>query len=565
MPKSNKALLARWKADPVAFVTEVLVNPEIGAPFDLYAEEVVFLRAALTLTADGRLPFPEMIFSAPKKSGKTACAAMCAIYAAVILAGAYGEVYCLANDYEQAASRVFQAAARVIEASPALCTSASVTATKIVFKSTGTFIQACASDYAGFAGSNPTLTICDELWGFVHESSRRLFDEAIPSPARKVSGRLTVTYAGFEGESDLLESLYKKGTAGVEIAPDLRRGDGILCYWTHRLCAPWQTESWRNQMRASLRPNQYLRLIENRWVTTESSFVDPAWWQACIDTTARPLLTSRSLPVWVGVDASVKRDSTAVVAVTFDSTAKKVRLVWHKVFQPSPEHPLDFEATIEKSLLELKRCFNVREARFDPYQMQATAQRLKAAGVPMVEFPQSVPNLTEASTNLYELIKGANLSVYPNAELNLAISRAVAVEVPRGWKISKATQSHKIDVVVALGMAALAAIGGTDEPSMLRYYQHLAWPDQFPLQKSAALSLEKDAAFVAIQRAQSEPCMACHLPLGPSRIQVTIDRAIHAGGCPKPDAPRDSFGDPVDDAKPKVNDVAGLGVSAREN
>jgi hypothetical protein len=43
----------------------------------------------------------------------------------------------------------------------------------------------------------------------------------------------------------------------------------------------------------------------------------------------------------------------------------------------------------------------------------------------MIEFPQNVPNLTEASTNLYELIKGANLVVYPSDELNLAISRAV--------------------------------------------------------------------------------------------------------------------------------------------
>src|SRR5215470_4531053 len=105
-PRSNKASLARWKADPVAFIGEVLVNPENGRPFELYAEQVSFLRAALKLTPDGRLPYPEMIFSAPKKSGKTGLAAMVAIYVAVVLAGPYGEVYCLANDYEQAASRV---------------------------------------------------------------------------------------------------------------------------------------------------------------------------------------------------------------------------------------------------------------------------------------------------------------------------------------------------------------------------------------------------------------------------------------------------------------------------
>jgi len=47
--------------------------------------------------------------------------------------------------------------------------------------------------------------------------------------------------------------------------------------------------------------------------------------------------------------------------------------------------------------------------------------------------------------------------LYPDADIRLAISRAIAIEGSRGWKISKEKQTHKIDVVVALGMAALAA------------------------------------------------------------------------------------------------------------
>jgi hypothetical protein len=63
--------------------------------------------------------------------------------------------------------------------------------------------------------------------------------------------------------------------------------------------------------------------------------------------------------------------------------------------------PLDFEHAIDKTLLELYRRFYVREVvHYDPYQLVAMAQRLTREGVPMVDFPQSVPNLTEASTNL---------------------------------------------------------------------------------------------------------------------------------------------------------------------
>ena len=233
----------------------------------------------------------------------------------------------------------------------------------------------------------------------------------------------------------------------------------MLMYWTHDCPAPWQTPEWIEQMRQQLRPNAYLRLIENRWVTSESNFVDMAWYDACVDadTIARAHRSAAAGLVrrWI---PAVKRDSTAVVAATFDTSLKKVRLVWHRIFQPSPEEPLDFEFTIERTLLELKRRFWLREVRFDPYQMQATAQRLTVQGVPMLEFPQSVPNLTEASTNLYELLKGHNLLVYPDDELRLAISRCVALETTRGWRIAKEKVSHKIDVVVALAQAALGAV-----------------------------------------------------------------------------------------------------------
>jgi phage terminase large subunit-like protein len=126
------------------------------------------------------------------------------------------------------------------------------------------------------------------------------------------------------------------------------------------------------------------------------------WFDACVDPELRPALFG-PLPVWIGVDASVKRDSTAIVAVTWDEESKRVGLVSHRIFQPTSESSLDFEATIEETLTEMARRFDLREIKFDPFQMQAVAQRLQKRGLPIVEFPQTVLNLTEASTNLYEL------------------------------------------------------------------------------------------------------------------------------------------------------------------
>jgi hypothetical protein len=204
------------------------------------------------------------------------------------------------------------------------------------------------------------------LWAFDSERSRRLFDELIPPPTRKIACRLTVTYAGFTGESVLLEELYKRGAKQPEVAPSLHAGDGILMAWHHQPIAPWQTEAWLEEMRRSLRPNQYLRMIENRFVTTESSFVDLEMWDRCIDPLNGRAVANRGLSIWVGVDASVKRDSTAIVATTWDQKAQKVRLVRHRVFQPSAAEPLDFEATIETTLLELRQRFHVVKVFLTP-------------------------------------------------------------------------------------------------------------------------------------------------------------------------------------------------------
>jgi phage terminase large subunit-like protein len=298
----------------------------------------------------------------------------------------------------------------------------------------------------------------------------------VTSPARKVSARLTVTYAGFTGESVLFEELYKRGLAQPLVGPNLYAGDGLLMAWHHEPIAPWQTEGWLAEMRRSLRPNQYLRMIENRFVTSESSFIGLDAWDACVDPAVTPVLIDKTLPVWIGVDASVKHDSTAI-ACTWDRTAQRVRLVRHKVFQPSPQEPLSFEDAIEGTALDLHKRFRVVKCLFDSWQMQAVSQRLARAGIKVEEFPQSPGNLTIASQNLYELIDGRNLVFYPNAEMRLAVSRAVAIETSRGWRIGKEKQSHKIDVVVVLAMTCYAAVQSQGESLFMGFGPDATWID----------------------------------------------------------------------------------------
>jgi Phage Terminase len=458
------AALERWRLAPATFIEEVLHDPETGQPYRLLPAERAFLELAFETGDDDRLKFPEQLYSAPKKSGKTAFAAMHALTTALLFGGRAPEVICAANDFDQAQGRVFEAIRKIIECSPLLKSEAKVTSDRITFPAIGATFIAIPSDYAGAAGGNPTISVFDELWAYTSERSHRLWDELVPPPTRKIACRLTVTYAGFEGESKLLEGMYRRGLQQPRVGVDLYAGDGLLMFWTNDPIAPWQTQSWLDQMRQQLRPNAFLRMLQNQFVTTETAFVDPEWWGACVDPTAHPMMFGKMTPVWIGVDASTKHDTTAIVAVTFDDASKKVRLVAHRIFKPSPDRPLDFEATIEATVKDYVRRYSVRRVSFDPWQMQAVAQRLKASGIPIYEFPQSVPNLTAMGSNLFDLIKAQSIVVYPDDEIKLAVQRTVAKETPRGLQLTKQKTSHKIDVVIALAMASLHAVEQATRP-----------------------------------------------------------------------------------------------------
>jgi Phage Terminase len=284
----ESSALARWRANPLSFIEQVLRDPETGQPFELFGAQRDFLTRAFTLRDDGRLAYPEQVFGAIKKTGKSATAGMHVLTMTLVHGGRFAEGYAVANDFEQAQGRVFQAVRRIVECSPYLKREAQITQNRITFPETGAVISAIASDYAGAAGANPVVSSFDELWAFTYERSRRLWDEMVPPPTRKVACRLTTTYAGFSGESQLLEELYRRGMAQPQVGASLHAGDGLLMAWHHEPVAPWQTEAWLAEMRRSLRPNQYLRMIENRFVTAGSSFIDLAAWDRCVETVRGP-------------------------------------------------------------------------------------------------------------------------------------------------------------------------------------------------------------------------------------------------------------------------------------
>ena len=457
----------RYAKDPVAFIDDLMKKNELGQPFSLLPHQREFLRLAFAFNGAGKLLFETFIWSCIKKSGKTFLNALLVIWWAYTQEPP-NELYCCANDLEQSIGRVFKMIAGIIKNNPGLARSAEIQTRQIIL-SNGTVITALANEYAGAAGSNHGLTSWDELWGYSSESSRRLWEELTPVPTRKNSIRFITTYAGWENESALLSDLYKQGVGreeyhegqGERIHPEfpiyINRDARLFVYWDHESRMPWQTQAYYDSQRRTLRPGTYLRLHENRWATAESTFITPELWDTCVDPGLSPLLPTNEHQLFVGVDAGIKHDNAAVVAVRWDGD--KLALVSHRIWRPTPREPLDLEATIEEHLRELHDRYSVAEILCDPYQLHRSITTLKEAGLRIREFPQSTPNTTRMGQTLFDLLNGKNLKVYPSEELRGQALNTVAIESSRGWRIAK-EKSKKIDSIVALAMACVAALEG---------------------------------------------------------------------------------------------------------
>jgi phage terminase large subunit-like protein len=227
-------------------------------------------------------------------------------------------------------------------------------------------------------------------------------------------------------------------------------------YWDNKGRMPWQTRAYYQAQRQELRLIAYLRLHENRWVSSESGLFDMAKWDDATDPDHSPPLPSKAINLFVGCDASTKRDRSAIVSVYRDESGK-IKLGPKRFWQPTKAQPMDLEETMESYLLELHKGFNLVSVTFDPYQFHRSAMTLQKQGLPMQELPQTTSNLTEMGQNLFDLVEYGNLITYACKDLRYEASVAIAKETPRGLRIAKEKTSQKIDQIVSLAMGCLAA------------------------------------------------------------------------------------------------------------
>jgi hypothetical protein len=440
-------------------------------------------RERMLQTPSHKFPWRVMIWSEPKKSGKSEIEGLVGEWVTLSEPG-INEAFFIANDQEQSQGRGYARIGDHLNKqgpsyNPALD---GLMRTKLRTRLPnrldlleGDFIRAIPADYAGEAGANPTISLWDELWAYTRENLTRLWEEFTIPPTRPNGCKFVATYAGFRDESELLWNLYKRTVRqGRRIHEEYevyesKEGDTVA-FWSHTPRMPWQTPEYYVSEKASLRPNAYRRLHKNQWTRSESAFIDPELWDN-LPRTAMPPPTSKAYPVYAAADASHKRDATAGVAVGWHRDGYPF-LVRHAIWIPTAREPVIPEDTLGPWLEALCRDFDVRRIGCDPNHMETLLLRMQARGMPAEAFEQTIDNLTRAGDALYTAAKSQMLLLYPASDLDNHVISATAKETAKGWRLSKELARTHIDAAVALAMALALARqhGPTDVDSSPRLF-----------------------------------------------------------------------------------------------
>lgn len=198
--------------------------PGTDEPIKLPLHQKAVLRFMFTRRDNGHFRWQNYVYSTIKKSGKSTTAGLVARWYAETQTR-FGEIYAIGNDLDQAKERSFKEVHRSLELTPGYNKEKESLPGRWILQKTsmrclmtGSQIKAIAVDAKGEAGGQQAMTIWTELWGFENEDAKRFWDEMPPINTVPDSIRLVETYAGYEGESELLRGLYDRGHEGHQMS-----------------------------------------------------------------------------------------------------------------------------------------------------------------------------------------------------------------------------------------------------------------------------------------------------------------------------------------------------------
>lgn len=219
----------------------------------------------------------------------------------------------------------------------------------------------------------------------------------------------------------------------------------------------------------------------NVWVNSDSAWMDMQAWDRC----ANPKLTLSQvehLPCWIPLDLASKVDVAAAPRVFFDEAADRYYLIsrfwlperaveqgrnsqydgWARAghLNVTDGDVIDFDL-IEEEIRADMSTLEVREVPYDPWQATQLASHLLEEGAPMVEYRQTVMNMSEPMKTLEALVLQGKLVHDGNPMMTWMVSNVVCHrDAKDNVYPRKERDENKIDGPVALIMGIGRILAG---------------------------------------------------------------------------------------------------------
>ncbi len=437
---------------------------------------------------DGTRRFRRAYIEVPKKNGKSTLCAGLALFLLSKDGEPGAEVYSAAADRDQA-SIVFNEAANMVEASPALAVRCDVSkaAKRIVFPSTKSVYRALSADVPTKEGLNIHGLVFDELHA---QKTRQLWDTLrYGGISRRQPLLVAITTAGYDKTTICWEQhCYAEGVLRGTIEDDeffaFISAAGPDDKWTDP--AVWAkanpsygvtipadsfTADCREAQQSPLAENSFRRYRLNQWTEQEVRWLQMDKWDACRTVVEPDVLLGAEC--YGGLDLSSTTDLSSFVlyfpehkaclpffwlpedGLSWRARQSKVRVdPWTpKHITLTPGNVIDYDC-IRQTINELASQYDLREIAVDPYNSTQIQTQLLSDGLNVVRFPQTYLGFTPACKELERLVLCSELVHLGNPVLRWMASNVVVRMDPAGnIKTDKSKAADRIDGIVALLMA----------------------------------------------------------------------------------------------------------------
>lgn len=443
-------------------------------------------------TTEGIRRFRRVYIEVPRGNGKSSLSSGVALFCLCGDREPGAEVYSFATTRDQA-KIVFGDAKEMARQNPKLkrAFDLQVLATSLYVPKTSSYFQAKSAEGSTLDGLNTHLAVIDELHA---HKTRAVYDVVETSLGKRRNSLMwVITTAGFdtagicyEVRSFVKQILNKEAQDESQfgIIYGLDEGDD----WTSEEALQKANPNWgvsvrpeiitSLQAKAIARPsaaNNFKTKHLDVWCSAASSWMDMPAWNLCRRSIA--LSDFEGFDCYMGLDLGAKNDLTAKVLVfPVEENGRLNYYVFGTYYAPraallkSGNSQYDGWETlgylkvtegavtdfnqIEANILEDCSRFRVKSVAYDPWQATQLATRLSDNDVPMVEYRNTVQNMSDPMKWLEALVQDKRLIHEGDPALTWMMGNVVA---KRDFKDNvfprKEVYENKIDGAVALIMA----------------------------------------------------------------------------------------------------------------